>query len=128
MTNTKGYRRGTRYLFSRAFRQRGVIPLSTYMRVYKRGDIVDIKVSVRRLQAHISFKSAHGLCRKRVTVPFKKVCHTSFTTVKQGACSMCHHMPSVSLSTNKSGKRLDLKPKSRYFFLISLVFWIAETV
>jgi large subunit ribosomal protein L21e len=45
MTNTKGYRRGTRYLFSRAFRQRGVIPLSTYLRVYKRGDIVDIKVS-----------------------------------------------------------------------------------
>ena len=44
MTNTKGYRRGTRYLFSRPFRSHGVIPLSTYMKVYKRGDIVDIKV------------------------------------------------------------------------------------
>ena len=45
MVNTNGYRRGTRYLFSRQFRKRGVIPLSTYMKVYKRGDIVDIKVS-----------------------------------------------------------------------------------
>lgn len=44
MTNSKGYRRGTRDMFSRAFRKRGVIPLSTYMKVYKIGDIVDIKV------------------------------------------------------------------------------------
>lgn len=44
MTNTKGYRRGTRYLFARAFKTNGVIPLSTYLKVYKRGDIVDIKV------------------------------------------------------------------------------------
>lgn len=46
MTNSKGYRRGTRDMFSRAFRKRGVIPLSTYMKVYKIGDIVDIKVCV----------------------------------------------------------------------------------
>jgi ribosomal protein L21E len=45
MTNTKGYRRGTRYLFAREFKTNGVIPLSTYMKVYRRGDIVDIKVS-----------------------------------------------------------------------------------
>lgn len=44
MTNTKGYRRGTRYMFSRSFRHHGVTKLSTYMKVYKRGDIVDIKV------------------------------------------------------------------------------------
>ena len=50
MTNTKGYRRGTRYMFSRQFRKKGVIPLSTYMTVYKRGDIVDIKVSSKALQ------------------------------------------------------------------------------
>ena len=43
MTNTKGYRRGTRYMFSRPFKKSGVIPLSTYMKIYKRGDIVDIK-------------------------------------------------------------------------------------
>lgn len=72
MTNTKGKRRGTRYMFSRPFRKHGEhhqssyfiifhipklvlmttggvcfpgpVPLSTYMRIYKKGDIVDIKV------------------------------------------------------------------------------------
>lgn len=46
MTNTKGYRRGTRYMFARKFKQNGPIPLSTYMKIYKRGDIVDIKVRI----------------------------------------------------------------------------------
>lgn len=45
MTRTHGYRRGTRDMFSRDFRKHGVIPLGTYMRVYKTGDYVDIKVS-----------------------------------------------------------------------------------
>lgn len=43
MTNTKGLRRGTRYMFSKKFRKRGTIPLSKYLTVYKKGDIVDIK-------------------------------------------------------------------------------------
>ena len=68
MVNTKGYRRGTRYLFSRDFRKHGesvgapVIEsnplcvlfhhnlgtqhLSTYLKIYKVGDIVDVKVCV----------------------------------------------------------------------------------
>jgi large subunit ribosomal protein L21e len=44
MTNPKGYRRGTRHLFARDFKKNGRIPLATYMKIYKRGDIVDIKV------------------------------------------------------------------------------------
>lgn len=44
MTNSKGYRRGTRDMFSRPYKKHGVIPLSTYLKVYKIGDIVDIKV------------------------------------------------------------------------------------
>ncbi|UJR16188.1 hypothetical protein I4U23_003098 [Adineta vaga] len=43
MTNPKGYRRGTRHLFARDFKKNGRIPLATYMKIYKRGDIVDIK-------------------------------------------------------------------------------------
>ncbi|KAH7640444.1 ribosomal protein L21 [Dermatophagoides farinae] len=43
MTNPKGYRRGTRYLFSKGFRNHGTQKLSTFLKVYKRGDIVDIK-------------------------------------------------------------------------------------
>lgn len=49
MTNTKGYRRGTRYMFSRPFKKHGVIPLSTYMVNYKRGDIVDVKVMICKI-------------------------------------------------------------------------------
>jgi large subunit ribosomal protein L21e len=45
MVNPKGYRRGTRHLFRRDFKKNGRIPLATYMKIYKRGDIVDIKVS-----------------------------------------------------------------------------------
>merc|ERR1712044_108561 len=59
MTNTKGYRRGTRYMFSRKFRTKGVIPLSTYMKVYKRGDIVDIKGN-GAVQKGMPYKAYHG--------------------------------------------------------------------
>ena len=30
-------------MFSRPFRKHGVVPLATYMRIYKKGDIVGIK-------------------------------------------------------------------------------------
>ncbi|XP_055991449.1 60S ribosomal protein L21-like [Sorex fumeus] len=43
MTNTKGKWSGTCCMFSRPFRKHGVVPLATYMRIYKKGDIVDIK-------------------------------------------------------------------------------------
>lgn len=59
MTNTKGYRRGTRYMFARPFRRHGVEPLSTFLRVYKRGDIVDIKGN-GAFQKGMPHKSYHG--------------------------------------------------------------------
>eukprot|EP01147_Barroeca_monosierra_P000011 gene11-3408_t len=43
MTNTKGLRRGTRYMFSRDFRKHGAVGAKTYMTTYKVGDFVDIK-------------------------------------------------------------------------------------
>nr|XP_060497041.1 large ribosomal subunit protein eL21-like [Panthera onca] len=43
MTHTKGKRRGTRWMFSRPFRKHGAVPLATYMRIYKKGDIADIQ-------------------------------------------------------------------------------------
>eukprot|EP00072_Mus_musculus_P030040 XP_003688838.1 PREDICTED: 60S ribosomal protein L21-like isoform X1 [Mus musculus] len=43
MMNAKGKRRGTRYMFSRPFKKHGIVPLATYMRIYKKGDIVGIK-------------------------------------------------------------------------------------
>ncbi|GFG29370.1 hypothetical protein Cfor_01248 [Coptotermes formosanus] len=59
MTNSKGYRRGTRDLFSRKFRKHGTIPLSTYMKVYKVGDIVDIKGN-GAVQKGMPYKFYHG--------------------------------------------------------------------
>ena len=59
MTNPKGYRRGTRNMFSRPFRKHGVIPLSTYMRVFKNGDIVDIK-GHGAVQKGMPYKVYHG--------------------------------------------------------------------
>ncbi|CAG9865324.1 unnamed protein product [Phyllotreta striolata] len=59
MTNSKGYRRGTRDLFARRFKKHGVIPLSTYLKVYKVGDIVDIKGN-GAVQKGMPHKVYHG--------------------------------------------------------------------
>ncbi|XP_062109669.1 large ribosomal subunit protein eL21x/eL21w-like [Humulus lupulus] len=40
-----GLRSRTRDLFSRPFRKKGYIPLSTYLKTYKTGEYVDIKVN-----------------------------------------------------------------------------------
>ncbi|PRW57524.1 60S ribosomal L21-1-like [Chlorella sorokiniana] len=45
MPGGQGYRARTRDMFSRGFRQKGFIPLSTYLTTYKLGDYVDIKVN-----------------------------------------------------------------------------------
>uniref|UniRef100_A0A2K5YAK1 Large ribosomal subunit protein eL21 n=1 Tax=Mandrillus leucophaeus TaxID=9568 RepID=A0A2K5YAK1_MANLE len=60
MTNTKGKRRGTQYMFSRPFRKHGVVvPLATYMRIYKKGDIIDIK-GMGTFQKGMPHKYYHG--------------------------------------------------------------------
>ncbi|KAM2229753.1 hypothetical protein EV2_014576 [Malus domestica] len=42
---TNGLRSRTRDLFSRAFRKKGYIPLSIYLKTYRTGDNVDVKVN-----------------------------------------------------------------------------------
>nr|XP_054529181.1 60S ribosomal protein L21-like [Pan troglodytes] len=59
MTKTKGKRRGTRYTFSRPFRKHGVVPLATYMRIYKKGVIVDVK-GMGTVQKGMPHKCHHG--------------------------------------------------------------------
>nr|AGH70168.1 60S ribosomal protein L21 [Placozoa sp. H4] len=59
MGKTHGYRRGTRYMFSAAFRKRGMIPLSTYLKTYKVGDIVDVK-GKGSVQLGMPHKCYHG--------------------------------------------------------------------
>merc|ERR1711887_326021 len=59
MTNAHGKRRGTRYMFSKEFRNKGMPGLATYMHVYKRGDIVDIK-GTGTIQKGMPHKCYHG--------------------------------------------------------------------
>nr|ACI66691.1 60S ribosomal protein L21 [Salmo salar] len=78
MTNTRGKRRGTRYMFSRAFRKHGPIPLSTYMRIYRKGDIVDIK-GTGTIQKGMPHKCYHGkgkILAKRINVRIEHVKHS----------------------------------------------------
>ncbi|KAI5860744.1 ribosomal protein L21e-domain-containing protein [Durotheca rogersii] len=59
MGHPAGLRAGTRYAFSRNFRQKGQIRLSTYLQQYKVGDIVDIKAN-GAVQKGMPHKVYHG--------------------------------------------------------------------
>ncbi|CAH6718632.1 60S ribosomal protein L21-A [[Candida] jaroonii] len=59
MGKSHGYRSRTRYAFQRDFKKHGVIPLSTYLKTYKVGDIVDIKVN-GAIQKGMPHKFYHG--------------------------------------------------------------------
>ncbi|KAK7682911.1 60S ribosomal protein L21A [Cerrena zonata] len=54
-----GYRSGTRYAFQRDFKKHGTIALSTYLKTYKVGDIVDIKAN-GAVQKGMPHKYYHG--------------------------------------------------------------------
>jgi len=59
MPHSYGIRARTRYMFSRKFRDKGSIRLSTYLKTYKVGDIVDIKVN-GAVQKGMPHKFYHG--------------------------------------------------------------------
>ncbi|KAF2741407.1 hypothetical protein EJ04DRAFT_507219 [Polyplosphaeria fusca] len=59
MGHAAGLRAGTRYAFSRGFKQKGMIQLSTYLRQYKVGDIVDV-VANGAVQKGMPYKVYHG--------------------------------------------------------------------
>lgn len=59
MPHSFGYRARTRDLFKQDFRKNGPIHLSTYLRAYKVGDIVDIKANAAE-QKGMPHKYYHG--------------------------------------------------------------------
>lgn len=59
MGHSYGKRAGTRYAFSRDFRKKGMIPLNTYLRQYRVGDIVDVKAN-GAVQKGMPYKVYHG--------------------------------------------------------------------
>lgn len=58
-----GYRSRTRYMFQRDFRKHGAVALSTYLKVYKVGDIVDIKAngSIQKGMPHKFYQGKTGV-------------------------------------------------------------------
>merc|ERR1712210_251628 len=72
MTNPKGTRRGTRYMFSKDFRKKGVIGLKTYFANYHKGDIVDIKGD-GAIQKGMPHKVYHGTTGRVFNVSRKAV-------------------------------------------------------
>merc|ERR1712037_277267 len=70
MGHSHGLRKGTRYAFSRDFKKTGYIPLSTYMKTYKVGDIVDV-VCNGAVQKGMPFKVYHG--KTVVVILYKQV-------------------------------------------------------
>ena len=64
-----GLRSRTRDLFARPFRKKGYIPLTTYLRTYKIGDYVDVKVNgaVHKGMPHQSRQEHqhHQVCHRR---------------------------------------------------------------
>jgi len=59
MGHSRGLRSGTRYAFARDFKRKGYIPLSTYLKTYRVGDIVDVKVN-GAVQKGMPYKVYHG--------------------------------------------------------------------
>ncbi|KAL1959642.1 hypothetical protein VTO42DRAFT_1677 [Malbranchea cinnamomea] len=59
MGHSHGLRSGTRYAFARDYRKHGTIPMSTYLKTYRVGDIVDIKVN-GAVQKGMPHKFYHG--------------------------------------------------------------------
>ncbi|XP_008065805.2 60S ribosomal protein L21-like, partial [Carlito syrichta] len=68
MRNTKKKRRGTRSVFSRPPRKHGVVPWATCMRIYKKGDIVDIE-GMGTAQKGMPPKCYHGKTGRVCNVP-----------------------------------------------------------
>jgi len=59
MPDGAGLRAKTRHTFSRGFRNHGYIPLTTYLRIFKIGDYVDIKVNAA-IHKGMPYKWYHG--------------------------------------------------------------------
>ncbi|KAG5459856.1 MAG: ribosomal protein L21e-domain-containing protein [Olpidium bornovanus] len=59
MPHSFGLRARTRHMFAQKFRQHGPVKLSTYLKTYKVGDIVDIKANAS-IQKGMPHKFYHG--------------------------------------------------------------------
>ncbi|CAH1758755.1 4389_t:CDS:2 [Entrophospora sp. SA101] len=75
MPHSYGIRARTRYMFSRKFKDHGYLKLSTYLKIYKVGDIVDVKAN-GAIQKGMPHKFYHGYIEKRINVRIEHVKHS----------------------------------------------------
>lgn len=137
MGNTRqkstGYRARTRDLFSRPYRQKGTIGLSTYMRTFKVGERVDIVANAAQ-QKGMPFKFYHGrtgviwnVTKRAVGVEVNKIhrqrqikkrIHVRLEHVRKSKCDTQHLQRCAENDAKKkaakdAGEPLDLKTLKR---------------
>merc|ERR1712193_253629 len=128
-----GYRRGTRDMFSRGYKKRGVEHLSTYLKTYKIGDIVDVK-GCGAFQKGMPHKAYHGktgrvfnvskqavgvVVNKRVRgkiLPkriYVRVEHVKHSQCRQEFLDRVQSNDEKKKAANEAGKRITLKREPR---------------
>jgi large subunit ribosomal protein L21e len=73
MSRSGGKRSNTRYIFSQAFRNHGPVRPSSYLKTFKIGDLVDIKVNPF-VHKGMPFKYYHGKTGKISNITKSSVC------------------------------------------------------
>eukprot|EP00054_Salpingoeca_dolichothecata_P031356 m.263243 g.263243 ORF g.263243 m.263243 type:complete len:161 (+) comp26853_c0_seq1:43-525(+) len=129
MGNPHGIRRGTRYMFSRKFRTKGHLPLTTYLKNYKVGDIVDIKgngaiqkgmphkvyhgktgriynVTRRAVGVEVNKRVRGDILRKQINV---RVEHIKHSTCRQDFLARAKNNDKIKQEFKKGGPRIELK-------------------
>ena len=140
MPHSFGYRGQTRTLFKKAFKTKGHCNTSTYLRTFKRGDYVDIKVD-SSVHKGMPFKYYHGrtgvifnVTKRAVGVEVKKQVngriinkriHVSVPHVKHSKCRdevirRKKENAEAKVAAAAGGERVSLKrlptqPKAGYF-------------
>jgi large subunit ribosomal protein L21e len=90
-----GLRSRTRDLFSRPFRHKGYIPLTTYLRTFKIGDYVDIKVNgaIHKGMPHKFYHGRTGIVwnvtKRAVGVVMNKQVRCRSCVCSRGASFLC---------------------------------------
>merc|ERR1711973_565990 len=128
-----GYRRGTRDMFARGFKKSGVEHLSTYLKMYKIGDIVDVK-GCGAFQKGMPHKAYHGktgrvfnvskravgvVVNKRVggKILPKRICvrveHVKHSQCRQEFLDRVQSNDEKKKAANEAGKRITLKREPR---------------
>ena len=129
MTHSYGYRRKTRHLFKKGFRQVGAIHIAKTLTTYKTGDIVDIAVD-GSIHKGMPYRYYHGRTgrvfnvnpRSVGVVVYKKVRnrvlpkrihvrieHVKKSTSREGFLNRIRNNDKLKAEANKAQKRISTK-------------------